>query len=59
MIDIALLPDHRGRGIGARLLRDVLHEATAAGLPVRLSVERSNPARSLYERLGFRTVARR
>jgi ribosomal protein S18 acetylase RimI-like enzyme len=56
VIDIALLPDHRGRGIGTRLLRDVIEEATAAGLPVRLHVERSNRAQNLYERLGFRAA---
>jgi SAM-dependent methyltransferase len=51
--DIAILPEHQGRGIGARLLRDVLAEADGARLPVRLQVLRTNPARRLYERHGF------
>jgi len=51
--DIAILPEHQGRGIGAGLLRGVLAEADAAGLPARLQVLRTNPARRLYERLGF------
>jgi ribosomal protein S18 acetylase RimI-like enzyme len=54
IIDIALLPEHRGRGIGSALLRGVLAEAQAAGKPVRIHVESFNPALRLYERLGFR-----
>jgi ribosomal protein S18 acetylase RimI-like enzyme len=56
IIDVALLPAHRGSGVGTALLRTVLAEADAAGLPVRLHVEPWNPARRLYERFGFRTV---
>ena len=50
---VFLLPECQNRGIGTRLVRDVLAEARAAGLPVRLRVFRVNPARRLYERLGF------
>jgi ribosomal protein S18 acetylase RimI-like enzyme len=57
VLDISLLPEHRGRGIGTALLRDVLAEAAAAGKRVRIHVERSNPALRLYRRLGFREVA--
>jgi len=56
LIDIALLPEHRGRGLGGRLMRDLLEEAQAAGKPVTIHVERTNPALRLYERLGFRPV---
>jgi GNAT superfamily N-acetyltransferase len=56
VIDLALLPQHRGRGIGTMLLERVLSEAGAAGKPVRIHVERFNPARRLYERLGFRVI---
>lgn len=48
-----LLPEFQGRGIGSRLLRRVLSRADADGVPVRLEVLRINPARSLYERVGF------
>ena len=51
--DIALLPEHRGAGIGGRLLQDLLTEAAASGKRVSIHVERFNPAMRLYERLGF------
>lgn len=56
VIAIALLPEHRGGGIGTLLLAELLDEAATRGRRVTLSVERSNPARRLYERLGFRAV---
>jgi len=56
VIDIAFLPDCRGQGIGTALLRDVLAEASEAGVPAELYVERFNPAQALYRRLGFRVV---
>jgi GNAT superfamily N-acetyltransferase len=56
LVDVALLPEHRGAGVGTRLLRGVLEDAAKAGQPVRLSVLRGNPARRLYARLGFREV---
>ena len=56
VIDIALLPQQRGAGIGTGLLRDLLAEGQAAGKPVRIHVERFNPALRLYERLGFKQI---
>ena len=56
VVDIALLTGERGRGVGGRLMRDVLAEARERGLAVRIHVERTNPARRLYDRLGFRIV---
>ena len=53
IVDIALLPAHRNAGIGSRLLGDLLTEAAEDGKPVRIHVERFNPALRLYERLGF------
>jgi ribosomal protein S18 acetylase RimI-like enzyme len=56
IVDIALLPEHRGRGLGTALLRELLEEADAAGKPVTIHLERFNPALRLYERLGFAQV---
>jgi RimJ/RimL family protein N-acetyltransferase len=53
IVDIALMPEHRGGGLGTRLLRDVLAEGDASGRKVSIHVEIFNPARRLYERLGF------
>jgi len=53
VVDIALRIAARGRGLGGRLMREVMDEAAAAELPVRIHVERTNPARRLYDRLGF------
>lgn len=51
--NIQLLPDYQRRGLGSKIIRDVLADADAAQLPVTLTVLRTNPARSLYERFGF------
>ena len=53
VVDIALLPEYRGRGVGTVLLRAIFDDADAAGLPVIVHAEHMNPARRLYERLGF------
>jgi len=57
IVDIALVADFRGTGIGTQLLRGVLEEAAARGVGVGLEVDRANPARRLYERLGFAVEA--
>ena len=54
IVDIALLPEHRGAGIGTKFLRELQDEARLAGKPLTIHVERYNPARRLYERLGFK-----
>lgn len=56
IIDIALLTDYRGGGIGGRIMRDLLDEAAAADKPIRIHVLRSSVALHLYERLGFQKV---
>jgi GNAT superfamily N-acetyltransferase len=53
---IALLPEHRGRGVGTLLLKRYLEEARAHFPAVSLSVSPGNPAARLYRRLGFQTV---
>ena len=57
IIDITLLPEQRGRGVGTLLIGRVREEASATGRSVTIHVERMNRARGLYERLGFRQIA--
>jgi GNAT superfamily N-acetyltransferase len=53
-ISIAVDPGHRGRGVGTALLRALCERAARDGIAaLSLSVERANPARRLYEHLGF------
>jgi len=56
IIDIAILPEHRGAGIGTKFLRELQDEAKAAGKKLSIHVERFNPALRLYQRLGFQQV---
>lgn len=56
IIDIAFLPEHRGKGLGEALLRDLMDEAAACGKAVSIHVEKFNPAMRLYRRLGFETL---
>lgn len=57
IIDIALLPQFRGQGIGSKLLDDTQHEATEKNLQVSVHVEKNNPAQRLYARHGFTVTA--
>lgn len=56
IIDIALLPAHRGQGIGTRFLCQLQEEAAASNRSLSIHVERFNPALRLYERLGFKLL---
>jgi ribosomal protein S18 acetylase RimI-like enzyme len=56
VIDIALLPEYRGAGIGTRLMKTIVAEAARRTLAVGLYVERDNPVRGFYRRLGFSAI---
>jgi GNAT superfamily N-acetyltransferase len=53
LVDIALLKPFRGAGVGTSIVQQLQAHADAQGLPLRLSVKAQNPARRLFERLGF------
>jgi GNAT superfamily N-acetyltransferase len=53
---IAIRPEFQNRGIGGRLVSDLLSEAEEARCGVALQVLRVNPARQLYARLGFQVT---
>lgn len=51
--NIEIAPEHQGHGYGTTLIRRVLERGSATGRRVRLQVLKVNPARQLYERIGF------
>jgi ribosomal protein S18 acetylase RimI-like enzyme len=53
IVDIALLPKFRNQGFGTKLLRTLISLAHADTKPITIHVEYENPARRLYDRLGF------
>jgi len=53
IMDIALLPEFRGQGIGSTLLQNILERGKNLNLPVTIHVEQFNPAIRLYQRMGF------
>ncbi len=57
IVDISLLPEARGAGIGTAVLTELICESRSTQRPVTLHVAHGNRARTLYERLGFRLVA--
>jgi ribosomal protein S18 acetylase RimI-like enzyme len=56
ILDIALLPEHRGRVIGTQLLTELQAKARATNQKIHIHVETYNPAQHLYHRLGFVTI---
>jgi ribosomal protein S18 acetylase RimI-like enzyme len=53
VVDVALMPEHRGSGLGSALFHELFAEGDRTGRPVTIHVEINNPARRLYDRLGF------
>ena len=50
---IYILPQAQKMGIGTMLISRIIHDARATGLTVTISTAKINPARTLYQRLGF------
>jgi GNAT superfamily N-acetyltransferase len=57
LTQIYILPSHQNRGIGTSLVRELAREAKETGRPLRLRVLSVNPARTLYEREGFKVTS--
>lgn len=53
IMDIAILPEFRNKGIGTKILNDLVHGAHSRNKTLSIHVEIYNPAQKLYERLGF------
>ena len=56
--ELVIDPEFQGRGIGSSLLREVIEDARARQVPVRLGTFHLNRAVNLYRRMGFREVGR-
>jgi ribosomal protein S18 acetylase RimI-like enzyme len=56
IMDLTILPEDRGRGLGTSILRDLMAEALSAEKPLRIYVESFNPSLRLFERLGFSKI---
>ena len=56
IVDISLMPGQRGQGIGGKLLAALGYNAALAGKALGIFVEHQNPARHLYDRMGFQVV---
>lgn len=56
IIEITLLPNFRKKGIGESLIKDLLAYSSKQFKSVRLHVEIHNPAKRLYDRLGFTII---
>jgi len=50
---IYILPEYQGKGIGSFIINDLIREASHSGESIYLQVFKTNPARELYQRLGF------
>jgi len=57
IIDISILPSFQGNGVGTYLISDLQQKANEENKPVILQVLHTNPAKNLYERLGFQVVS--
>ncbi|QLE87647.1 GNAT family N-acetyltransferase [Shewanella sp. Scap07] len=54
VVDISLLPEYRNKGIASYYFQQLFDQAKSSQRCVTIHVERNNPARHLYERLGFK-----
>ena len=53
ILDITILEQYRGQGIGTPIIKEIMDRAASANLPVTIHVETFNPSVSLFRRLGF------
>ena len=59
IVDISLLPEFQGVGVGGQLIAQLMAEAASSGRTLSIHVEIHNRAAELYTRLGFAVVAER
>ncbi|WP_407363283.1 GNAT family N-acetyltransferase [Pseudomonas luteola] len=59
LLQLQIIPEQQGNGIATTLVTNLLREARCASMPVVLTVLKNNPAKRLYERLGFSVTGER
>ena len=57
-LSIAVLAEHRAKGVGTRLLNELFESIAGKYKAISLSVSDDNPAKRLYQRLGFEIINR-
>ena len=57
ILDISLLPEFQGNGIGGTILTGIIKTAKLKHKIVALHVALDNPAKNLYKRLGFKKIS--
>lgn len=55
--ELVLLPEFQGKGIGTKILSEVIERAVSRNVPVKIRALRENRALNLYRKLGFRDVS--
>lgn len=56
IIDITVLPEHRGQGIGTSIMNSLIEEAAESHKAVTIYVESFNRSKQLFERFGFKEI---
>ncbi len=54
--ELLLLPSAQGKGIGTRMLGELIEESKAKNIPITLQVLKENQAQHLYRKMGFKDV---
>lgn len=57
LTNLEILTEYQGKGVGRKIIQDLIVKADAKGLPMTLKVLRNNPAKTLYELMGFKTIS--
>jgi len=57
ILDITVLPEYRNKGVGTKLIAEILQAGEQAKKPVQIYVEIYNPSANLFSRLGFQPIA--
>lgn len=55
-VNLLIHPEHQSKGLGSQIINDLVSKAKIKRLALRLTVLKPNPARKLYERLGFKVI---